>query len=144
MDHTFGQFSSPTLMHKSPSVIALLALSAAISGCGTTANITQATVDMPPKPFGGLAYDFHEVAAGNPLYLIDLPGSLVGDIATLPDVFIAKETVKLRPSISTSAGEGADAAVASVALRPDTSSKNVSGSRTVKPASVDPSDDQDR
>jgi uncharacterized protein YceK len=124
-------------MRKSSSVIAVLALLAATSGCGTTANITQATIDTPPKPFGGLAYDFHEVATGNPLYLIDLPGSLVGDIATLPDVLIAKETVKLRPSISTSAGEGADAAVAAAAVRPNPVSKKPAGSQPAQSTSVE-------
>jgi len=100
-------------------VIPLLALSAAISGCGTTANITTATVDMPPKRFGGIAYDFQEVASGHPLYILDLPGSLVGDVATLPDVFIAEETLHLRPSISTPSGHGADSEAPTVASRPN-------------------------
>jgi len=69
-------------------VLAILALSIAICGCGTMASITNATGDMPAKPFGGVAHDCDALAMGNFLGALDLPGSFVGDIVTLPDVLV--------------------------------------------------------
>ncbi|HEY3964531.1 MAG TPA: hypothetical protein VGM05_08290 [Planctomycetaceae bacterium] len=53
------------------------------------ANIISATGDSPPRPFGGIANDFEALGKGNILGILDLPGSLVGDVVTLPDVLIA-------------------------------------------------------
>lgn len=69
-------------------VLAIPALSTAISGCGTMASITNATGDMPPKPFGGVLHDCDALAMGNFLGAFDLPGSFVGDVVTLPEVLV--------------------------------------------------------
>lgn len=74
-------------MHK-PLAPAILGLSIAICGCGTMASITNATGDMPPKPFGGVVHDCDALAMGNFLGALDLPGSFVGDVVTLPEVLV--------------------------------------------------------
>jgi uncharacterized protein YceK len=71
-----------------PLAIAVLALSTAICGCGTMTNMHSATGNIPPRPFGGLATDFDAIGEGDLLGLVDLPGSLVGDVVTLPDVLL--------------------------------------------------------
>ena len=69
----------------------ILGFTAAISGCGTVMNFASSTGDMPPKPFGGVAHDLEAVAKGDPLGIIDIPGSFVGDILTLPEALIATD-----------------------------------------------------
>jgi len=51
-------------------------------------NMHSATGNSPPRPFGGLATDFDAIGEGDLLGLVDLPGSLVGDVVTLPDVLV--------------------------------------------------------
>lgn len=51
-------------------------------------NMHSATGNIPPRPFGGLATDLDAVGEGDLLGLIDLPGSLVGDVVTLPEVLV--------------------------------------------------------
>src|SRR5579859_1265281 len=82
-----------SFMHKLLS-IAILSLSGAICGCGTMASINDSTGNMPPRPFGGIAHDLDALAAGNPLGAIDLPGSLVADVVTLPDVLVENAHAK--------------------------------------------------
>jgi uncharacterized protein YceK len=65
-----------------------MALSAALCGCGTMSSMSTATANIPPRPFGGLATDLDAIGDGDLLGLIDLPGSLVGDVVTLPDVVL--------------------------------------------------------
>ncbi len=74
-------------MHKAV-VIAVLTSSAALCGCGTMANIHDSTGDMPPRVFGGVGNDLDALARGDFLGLVDIPGSLIGDVVTLPDVLV--------------------------------------------------------
>lgn len=75
-------------MHKTLS-IATLALSTVICGCGTMASFHNSSPGNPARPFGGVANDFDAIFTGDALGLIDLPGSLVADVVTLPDVLVA-------------------------------------------------------
>src|SRR5258708_2146379 len=79
-----------------PFVFAFLALTAGFPGRGTMANIFHSTGNMPPRPFGGIAIDLEAVGNGDALGIIDLPGSFVGDILTLPEVLIANHTDQTR------------------------------------------------
>jgi len=67
---------------------AVVVLSAALCGCGTMVNIHDSTGYLPPQPFGGIAHDLDAIATGDLLGAVDLPGSLVGDIVTLPGVLV--------------------------------------------------------
>jgi uncharacterized protein YceK len=68
--------------------IVVLALPTALCGCGTMSNMHDATGNSPPKVFGGLATDLNAIGEGDLLGLVDIPGSLVGDVVTLPDVVL--------------------------------------------------------
>lgn len=80
-------------MHQ-PTVIAVLALSAALSGCGTMVNITNSSGSVPPKPFGGVGHDLDALAKGDFVCGLDIPASLIGDVITLPDVLIENADFK--------------------------------------------------
>jgi uncharacterized protein YceK len=77
-------------------LVVLLAVVATASGCGTMANMHAANGSMPPRPFGGLATDFEAIGKGDALGIIDLPGSLIGDVVTLPEVLYANQVEKRR------------------------------------------------
>jgi uncharacterized protein YceK len=87
-----------------PVLIAFLALVATVSGCGTMANMHDASGSMPPRPFGGLATDFEAIEKGDALGIIDLPASLVFDVVTLPEVLYANQ-VEQRRQAAPSAGD---------------------------------------
>jgi uncharacterized protein YceK len=80
-------------MHQ-PAVIAILALSAALCGCGTMVNITNSSGSVPPKPFGGVGHDLDALFAGDFVCGLDIPASLIGDVVTLPDVLIENADFK--------------------------------------------------
>ena len=79
-----------------PAFIFCLTLAAAISGCGTVMNISSSTGNMPPKPFGGVAHDLHAASQGDFMGILDIPGSFVGDVVTLPDVLVANKIDRQR------------------------------------------------
>ena len=74
------------------------------------ANMHSSTGNMPPRVFGGIAIDCEAAATGDALGILDLPGSLIGDLVTLPEVLIANHVdhnrVKADPDDG--AGDGED------------------------------------
>ncbi|MBS0260931.1 MAG: hypothetical protein JSS02_03160 [Planctomycetes bacterium] len=71
-----------------------LALLVMTVGCGTMTNMHKSTRGVAPEPFGGLATDFEAIGNGDLLGMIDIPGSLVGDLVTLPEVMRANQVEK--------------------------------------------------
>jgi uncharacterized protein YceK len=126
-----------------PFAVALLALSVAISGCGTMVNMTTSAGNMPPKPFGGIAYDLQAGANGDFSGILDLPASLVGDVVTLPDVLVANRTERRRDN-ATPAGLADDAAGAKTVSKGKRVYNYVSGSQPVQDAPAEQSESVDR
>lgn len=89
-----------------------------LCGCGTMANLDgrryaliSRSDEVRPKILGGVQKDIGWIASGNPvgpIFVLDLPASLVGDVITLSSVREAqtrwdekKEEIKLKPHLAT-------------------------------------------
>lgn len=70
------------------------------------ANMHSSTGNMPPRVFGGLAIDCEAAATGDALGILDLPGSFVGDLVTLPEVLIANHVDRNRVKAPSVDGDG--------------------------------------
>jgi len=96
-------------------ILAVTLLALAGSGCGTQANLDGRALplistpgEIKPMPFGGVVRDaqwVHHVATFDPehpvagalcstIFVLDMPFSLVGDVVTLPQAFIAARNYK--------------------------------------------------
>ncbi len=79
---------------KSVAQVVFLVVLGMLSGCGTARNLIGSSDTTPPLyPFGGTAFDVDYAIHGGglvedilfiPLAAIDIPFSIVGDVATLP------------------------------------------------------------
>ncbi len=98
-------------------------------------NIISATGDTPPRPFGGIANDLEALGKGNILGILDLPGSLVGDVVTLPDVLIAHHVDQNRVNADPD-GDDADAGDSNDRSKPSQGSRDMSDGRSAAKSSA--------